>query len=300
MVKIKIEVNNKDISKNFKENFISLEIIDRDGNATDELNLEIANKIKRPSYDDVIKIWIDSVFYGSFSVQESKTNHENTIEIRATGTNFQKELKVKRNKSWKKTTLNKILKEKSLSHSLNFKGLKEDIAITSIIQSNESDLHFLNRLAKEFDTIFSVKNNTLLFINRTEKLPFFTVNVTQCSAYSIGDVAKKRYDSCKAIWRDTKENKTLSITVGDNAPTITINGSFKSKEEAKKKAVAKLARTNRGTKRGTLSKRGEYFSAGGLLNITNSKQDDGLYSIETVYTRIDPSDGHRVVLEFQN
>ena len=299
MVKIKIVVNGKDISDDFKKYFLDLQIIDKDGTEADELNFTVSYAIKRPKYEDKIKVWIDDVFYGSFLVQSTSTNHFKELIVRATGTNFSSAIKSKKSRSFSDTTLNQIVSKIAKENGLSFKADFKDISIVNLIQSNESDMHLLTRLAKDYDAIFSVKNNTVLFLERSNTLPTFSIDLKECSSYTITHTDKKLYGSCTASYRDTRENCIKEVTAGEGKPVLTFKNAFKTEEEATVKAKAKLQRASRGTKEGYLSTKGMYVSAGGTITLTGSEQDNGEYTVETVTTNIN-MEGWNIDVDFKN
>jgi len=299
MVDIKCTVNKKDISKVLIKNLISLEVVDYDGTKADELSITLSNVIKRPLNDDKIKLWIDYNFYGTFLVDSTETNYLNLLTITATSANFSKTLKTKQNRNYKETSLHKIINKIAEEHKLKTKIDFEDINYENIIQEKESDLHFLNRLAEKYDAIFSIKNDTLLFLKRSENLPTFLIDLNDCFPWSIKHKSREKYQSCIATWRDTKYNKNKSVKIGDEEPILKIDGNYLSESEAMVIAKASLAKSKRGTIEGNLSKKGEYLSAGSHIQIINSKQDDGVYSLSIVTTTID-KDGFRVKVLLTN
>jgi phage protein D len=297
---VKIVVNDKDISADFKKYFLDLQIIDKDGTESDELNFTISYAIKRPQYEDKIKIWIDDVFYGTFLVQSTSTNHIQELTVRATGTNFSSTIKSKKSRNFSDTNLNEIVQKISKENGLKPKVDFKDVSISNVIQSKESDMHFLSRMAKENNAIFSVKNNTLLFLERSTKLPTFTIDLKKVSAWNITHTNTKTYSSCRAKYRTTKDNKTNTITIGEGTPVLEFEEFFSNSEEAKRKATAKLQKANRGTKEGYLSTKGFYLSAGSKITLRNSAQDNGEYTAQTVTTSININTGWITDIDFSN
>ena len=296
---IKIIVNDKDISEDFKKYFLDLQIIDKDGTESDELNFTVSYAIKRPKYEDKIKIWINNVFYGAFLVQSTTTNHINELIVRATGTNFSSSIKTKKSRNFAETSLKAIVEQIARENGLKSNVDFSDVSISNIIQSNESDMHFLTRLAKDYDAIFSIKNNTLIFLERDTSLPNFTINLNQCSIWDITYTDKKVYSSCLARYRSTKENAIQTVTIGVGTPILSYQEAFQTKEEATKKATAKLQRAKRGTKEGRLTIEGVYISAGSTITLVGSTQDNGDYTAETVTTNVNMS-GWVVDVDFKN
>lgn len=286
MVDIKCIAAETDISLILAKNLISLTVTDYDGTKSDALEIIISNDIKRPSDEDKIKLWIEGVYYGVFLVDSTETNDLNQLTITATSANFSQSLKTKQNRNFKKTTLHDIIKKIAKAHELKVKIDFPNISYENLIQEKESDLHFLNSLAKKYGAIFSIKNDTLLFVKRGTDLPTFIIDLNECKPWNIKHVSREKYNSCTATWRDTKNNKNKSVTVGSGKPILKITGDYLSEDEAKLVANAKLEESKRGTREGSFSKKGEYLSAGSNLIIVNSKQDDGTYTLGIVTTTV--------------
>jgi phage protein D len=286
MVDIKCIAAETDISLLLAENLISLTVIDYDGTKSDELEIVISNTIKRPADEDKIKLWIEGVFYGLFLVDTTETNDLNQLIITATSANFSQSLKTKQNRNFKKTTLHDIIKKIAKVHELKTKLDFPNISYENLVQEKESDLHFLNRLAEKYGAIFSIKNDTIVFVKRGTDLPIFIVDLNKCKPWNIKHISKEKYNSCTATWRETKNNKNKSVTIGSEKPILKITGNYLSDDEAKLVASAKLEEAKRGTLEGSFSKKGEYLSAGSNLLIINSKQDDGEYTLGVVTTTV--------------
>jgi len=300
MVDIKCIVNGKDISDKVRDYLVTLVVVDNDGTDADTLDMTFANYIKRPEGEDIIKLWINDAFYGTYIVNETQTNHENLLTVSATSANFHKTLKTKKNKSHGKTTLHKLIKQVAQNHQLKTKIDFEDIPYDNVVQEKESDLHFLKRISDKYDAVFSIKNETLIFRKRDAKFPEFKIDINDCEPWNIKHVARKKYKSCSASWRSTKENKTKKVVAGSGEPVLKVTGDYFSNTDALHVAKGSLAKSKRQTKEGTLSKEGEYLSAGATLLITGSKQDNGKYTINTVTTTVDRDIGFRIDVNFQN
>lgn len=262
--------------------------------------MTLSNYIKRPQGEDEIKIWINDSFYGVYIVNETQTNDENLLYISATSANFHKTLKTKKNKGHGETTLHALINQTADKHNLKTKIDFEDIAYENIVQEKESDLHFLKRIAEKYDAIFSIKNEVLIFRKRDAEFPEFSIDINDCKPWSIKHIARKQYASCTASWRSTKENATKKVTAGSGEPVLEVTGDYLSDTDALNVAKGSLAKSKRQTKEGTLSKEGEYLSAGSTLLIIGSKQDDGKYTLNTVTTTVDRDIGFRIDVEFQN
>ena len=175
-----------------------------------------------------------------------------------------------------------------------------------IEQSNESDLHFLKRLASDYNALFAIKNNTLIFKQKvkgdkkSDGLPRYSLNIKDISSYDIENTNKEKYNSCTASWHDTKENIQKSVTVGDGEPVKHIKGSYQNEADAKSKAQAALQKASSQTKVGNISCAGFVCYAGGVLNLSGTLEDDGEYHIKSVNHDIDTTAGWKISIEIEN
>ncbi|RYA23883.1 phage tail protein [Malaciobacter halophilus] len=292
-----ITANGKDVTIPIQKNLISLTFHDEVNEKSDELNIKVAGEFARPNYQDELKLYLGYekpyTYVGSFLVQTTTRDKKHVLSISATGVNFTNTLKEKRDITYEKVSIKDICKQVAARSGINLKSDFDDIFVSCQVQSNESDLHFLNRLAKEYNAIFNIKNNTLIFTKKiknekkNEQLPLYIINANDCISYSIKYSNKTLYKSCKSTWHDTKANKTKSIIVGSGSPVLINKGNFKNEAEAKTKAQAKLHKANQGLVTGSLSKEGSVIFAGGRLELENTLEDDGEYQIKTVEHTLD-------------
>lgn len=287
---IKLIVNGKNVSLDL-ENF---SYKDEKGVLSDSITLQVAGEFERPKYKDEIKAYIDDFYCGIFSVQNVKfSKHTTTIE--ATAINFSGDLKEKKFKDFKDTSIDKICKEIASNHSLDCKA-NLDTNISHISQINQSDLEFLKKLSQDYNATFSVKNNTLLFLkdSKSDIQTTYKIDENECENWELEYTNKTLFNSCKAVWHDTKENKTKSITVGSGNPIKTLEAKFKDEDEAKQKAKSALEVANKGTIKGNLSIYGQIIEAGAKLNFKNQ-----IFQIISVNHSINTS-GWNIEVEFEN
>ena len=306
----KLEANGKDVTKSINLNSSKIEFNDEAGIVSDDISLTIEGSFRKPKYEDELKLWIGTrekgLFYcGLFSVQSSKNKNDTSIEISATATNFSKSLKRKRNRSYEKISIKQIVQEVAKRHQLEVVSDFDDVYLVHIEQTHESDLHFFKRMAQDYHALFSIKNNKIIFkkkiknSKKSEDLPRYTLVKNEFTNINIENVNKTLYSSCKAMWRDTKENKQNSITVGSGEPVKIIKDSFENAADAKIKAEASLNKANAGTKNGSINSYGFEIYAGGVLDLQGTVQDDDEYNIQSVHHTLDGS-GWNISIEVEN
>jgi len=304
----KIEANGKNVTDLIQKDLVSISFSDEDGNQSDEITIKVAGDFKRPDYKDQLKLWLGykekSLFFCGLFLVQSTERDSYGLTITATGADFSQALKQKRDTSYEQLSLKDIAQMVADRHSLKLKSDFDDLLMPHLSQTDESDLHMMKRLAADYNGIFSIKNQTLVFMQRikenkvSSELPIFDINVSECESYNIKHADKLIYGACEASWQDTKENKVKNIIVGDGTPILKLSGQFKTPAEAKLKAEAKLQKANRGTKTGSISMYGKEIYAGGTLKLSGVGEDDGEYSIKSVNHSFDS--GWNMSVEIEN
>lgn len=286
----RILANDKDVTEHIAKNLISLSFKDEAGIVSDEITLSVYGTFKRPKYQDKLKLWLgykeSGLWYcGSFAVQSSERT-ESTTTITATGVDFSGGLKKKKNRAWEKVSLKEIVERIAKEHGLSAICDYGEIKIAYTGQHDMSDLAFLKKFAKDFDAVFNVKDNQIIFLRKGNEgksaIPSSAISLKECSSYRIKYSNKTLYGSCKAVWHDTKENTIKEVVVGSGGEQIKLEQSFKNAAEAKEKAKAKLERANSGIVSGSLEIYGSKVFAGGILTLSEAGGDEGEYRIKSV------------------
>ena len=313
----RIKINGKDKTKALRGALQSLTFKDADGTQSDELTLQLVGNFPRPVYQDEIELSLGyegkasaghpPMFCGLFKVQTSKrTPHQLTVT--ATGADFAGRLKEKRNQSYTHIRLSELAHEIASRHDLQAKSDATDILLEHLSQTDESDLHLLKRLAKEHHCLFSIKNQTLLFVKKSEatqkngQLPHFQIAYDQFTALAITHSNKTCYAACQLTYHDSKTNARFQATAGQGEPIHQVKKRCTSQAEAQQKANAALEQVNEGTKRGNFEIQGQELYAGGILKITGTPNgvNDGDYTIQSLTHELSPSTGWKIRGEFQN
>ena len=304
--------NGTDVTSKINLDASKITFEDEAGTVADEIRLVVEGEFKKPKYEDELKLYIGTkekgqFFCGVFKVQTStyKRGAQNCMEITATAVDFSKSLKVKRNRSYENVSVKKIVDLIAKRSECEVSSDFDDVYVIHEEQTNESDLHFLKRLATSYNALFSLKNNRLVFKKKikdgkkSDALPRFSLELNNQTSVSIENTNKTLYNSCKAIWRDTKDNQQKSVTVGSEQPVKIIKDSFESMADAKTKAQAALDKANAGTKAGDISCSGFIIYAGGVLNLSGTYEDDGEYEIVSVSHSLD-NNGWNMQIKIEN
>ena len=289
----------------------SIAFTDNAGNTSDKIEVRVAPNFARPRPFAEITLFfktikdgtvVQSLNCGLFSVQTVTRANNKNLSFSATAVAFTSIHKEKRSQHYQNTTLSKVvgIVAKRLKSPLKFQTT--DVQIKSLNQTNETDINFLNRLAKDYNCFFSIKNGVVYFVDRDNKdLPIATIDVSKCSSSSLKRTSKTYYKSCTAVWHSLDDGELQSVTVGDGEPNFKLDGTFKDRADAKAKAEAKLKSINKATIKGSLSLKGVALYAGAIVNIINTykNEDDGLYSITSCTHRYGSS-GWTCDVEIEN
>lgn len=276
----KIISNDKDVTESLRPHLVSIDYTDDIDDEADGFTIRFQGEsFAPPSFGDSLKVWLgyrgDLWYIGSFSVLKPRLEFETLeVEVTATPVNFGSDIKEKRTMAYENTTLDQILHKIAKRYKLGVKNSFPKRAYKHKSQTDQSDLDFMQRLAKESGATFAIKNNTIIFRPKNgsdgdQELPTFTIDAKSTKGLWVETLDKTAYGSCVASWHSTKENKTKSVTVGSGKPVLHIKGNFKDASDARMKAMARLDDSRRGEARGGFECEGMNVIAGAKMKLSN-------------------------------
>ena len=295
-------VNGADVTTKMYENSASMTYVDNAGEMSDELSITIAGSWDIVKFSDKARLLLgyldDEVWEcGTFEVQSVKIGAFET-RIKATSTSFNNDLKTKQNRVWHKKRVSDIVSNIAHRHNLKVE-CNIDTKVVYLSQANESDIHLLTRIAKEHNALFKIKDDRLLFVKR-EELGKYSIDIAECSNYSITFKNRTVYGSAIAEYYDSKENSSVRVKIGSGKPVLRLEEYFDSKEEARRVAQNKLKEQSRGKVSGSLSIYGMNIVSGGKIELVG---DDRIKDMEFTIkkaTHTINSSGFSSVLEFES
>ena len=261
----RLVVAGKDITPAVDARLISLTLTEGRENTADQLDLELDDsdgQLALPSKEAEIELQLGwqgqpLIDKGTFVVDEVEhTGAPDKVTIRARAADLGGEIRKRAEKSWHSTTLGAILaevaKRNSLSHKVDAKLAA--IKVEHVDQTNESDMHFLTRLARKYDAVATVKKKHLLFmpINGTttskgESLP--TIHITRASGdqHRWSSSTREAFDGVRAWWSDRVNGKRKEVIAGDKTRNVkTLKETYASEQDALTAARAERQRLERG------------------------------------------------------
>ena len=294
------------------EDVLSLTFSDSAGVKSDKVSLKVMPDFLKPKPNTKLELKfktlkddseIESLECGLFHVQTVTRTDTKALSFSATGVEFNEVQKEKISQHYQNTKLSSIIKivADRLGHKTKFQA--DDVSIKSLNQTNESDIHFLDRLSKTYNCLFSIKNDFVYFVNKDDgELPVTKIDVSKCKSSSIKHSTKTYYKSCEASWHDTDSAKTKKVVAGDGKPVFKMKGTFIDEADAMVKAKSKLKSINKGTVSGSLSLKGINVYAGTKVELVNTykNEDDGIYSVVSCTHTYSRSGGWTTSLEIEN
>lgn len=263
-----IIVNGKSINPQIDGRLCQLSITDHRGDKADQFDLELSDNdgaLEVPPTGAKVELWLGFKEYGQLSfkgsyiideIEYSDQSGIDTLSIRGRSANLRGPLRVKKEQSWHATTLGDIIRTIAKRNNL-IPGINHELStinIEHIDQTDESDISFINRIAKRYDALATVKADRLLFMPKgaaktisDTPLPSITISRddTESFRFSIED-RDNEYTGVKALWNNKKYAKRYGEIAGEKTELLTLRHTYPNQREARAAAQAKWKEIQRG------------------------------------------------------
>ena len=245
----------------------SFTYVDEAENNADNISITIDNVDKRwangwtPKLNDKIaaKIaWTDEnnkknkIDCGSFAVDDFSISSSPLIcQINATIKPIKNEFSITpKSKIWKDVSVKQIATEITNASNLNlvYDSEVED-KIKELEQSNQTDSAFLKLLCEKYGLNLKVYDTKAVIYDAAkyeDKNTVTKISPIQCTQWSYNNSILGTYTGAVFSYTNSKDNKTISVTVGKSDRLLYINESADDEADAMKKAIAKVNASNRG------------------------------------------------------
>lgn len=253
-----ITADGTDATGAVRKRLISLSLGDADGLDSDDLELVLddrAGEIELPRTGAELEVRLGYrqsglALMGVYVVDEiNLSDPPLTMTLRARAADLRQRLKKPRTRDWDDVTIGDIVAAIAQEHGYAAKvsdDLKAEV-IAHIDQVDESDLHFLTRLAKERGAVAKPAGKMLLFVPKGQAksatgkdLPLVGLKHTQLSSFDVTIAERGKYPAVKARWHDADAAEEQSVTAGDGEPVFTIGRRYPDRAAAESAAKARL------------------------------------------------------------
>jgi len=253
----------KNITSNLEDRLISLRITDESGMRSDRVEITLDNRggnLAHPRKGLVLSTRVgyegqSTYLTGEYTVDEFELS-EGTMTIHAMATSMREKLKAPRSFSWHGLNIGQIVEAiaERNKYEARVSPPLDSILLSHIDQTEESDMHFLTRLALDHGAIFKPANGYLLFRAKDDPKTFSgktrtPVKLTKqdiMSGWRYSSKDRSNYQAVKARWRDTSQNKDIFVTVGEGEKVYSLRHSYPDGQQAQAAAEAKMAALDRG------------------------------------------------------
>ncbi len=260
----RLVVNGQDITAKVNPRLINLTLSEGREGAADTLELTLADhdgQLALPRKGATIELQLGwrgqpLVDKGSFEVDEVEhSGAPDQISIKARSADLKRKLRQRTEKSWHDTTVGAIVQEIAARHGLapRVGGALAGTKVEHIDQTNESDLHFLSRLAKQHDAVATVKKGHLLFlpINGTKTsggaaLGGMRIARASGDQHRYHSAERGAYSGVRAYWSDPNQAEKRSVLVGSEEDEKRLKDTYGSEADAMAAARSEQQRVERG------------------------------------------------------
>ena len=260
----KITIDGKDISPVLRPRLVSLSLSENGEDEADQLDITLDDtdgRLELPGIGVSVQVaigWKNGPMYdkGTFTVSGlSHSGAPDTLTLHARTANLTDSLKELQERSYHNTTLGAVIDQIARRNDLK-SGIASNLRnrkIKHIDQTGESDAAFLRRLGKQFDAAATIKNNTLLFILKSQSktvsgkdLPPITIERKDGDSHTFTVDKRDEYTGARAYWHNPKKAQRQSIVAGLTKRCKNLKNTYSSKEEAEEAARAEWQRIQRG------------------------------------------------------
>lgn len=259
----KLTIGESDLTATFRDRLLTITVVDNSGEESDTLEIVLDdrdNVIESPRRGVVLGVSLgyvgDGLYYiGRFTVDETEpSGPPDLLIVRAKAADMREGLKVQRSRAYDDTTIGAIVADIAAEHDLT-PAVSAELASVVIVhrdQTNESDLHFLTRLGRDYGAVAAPKDGRLVFAPQGtglsasgQELDTVALGRRDLTSWRGVSADRDNQGSVRARYRDLRAARTRYATAGSGSPVKTLRHTFRDEASAKAAAQAELARTGR-------------------------------------------------------
>lgn len=321
----RITANDSDVTSAILSRFKWLRITDESGLQSDLLEIGLADHdptqpIKIPPTGAELRVWLGydgkpTTDKGLFVCDEIELQGPpDEMVLRARAATYDQtpkgktDLQTQKVRDWPNGTklgamVTKIAKEHGMQAVVA--ASLASITLPHLAQTDESDLSFLVRVLRNYDTLVKPQAGKLIVAKRGDAkdaggndMPPIVVNRLQTSHHNMTKARREKPGTVVAYWHATKTAKRVEVNVGEGDPVTRIRHYFPTQAAAQQAAQAALDKRVRGEHKLRFSMVGDpALTAERPLTVTGFRDGiNGDWIIKRVEHHIDSS-GYRCEVE---
>lgn len=270
--KYHITADNKPLSALISDRIMSITLTDNRSLTSDEIEITLDDHdgaLLLPKRGVTLALslgWSTGLFdKGKFTVDEvTWQGTPDTITIRARSADFTSDLKSGKRQSYHQQTFGQIAATIAARHklTLSMTSSLKNIDIGHIDQTDESDIHFLTRLARANGAEATIKQKKLLIFkagtaktSSGKDLPMITITRADGDGYHYAENDRDHdYTGVVAYYHDDGKARRTGRHVGKEGKEKRLKGTFANEADAEQAAQSEQGRLNRNMATFTITK----------------------------------------------
>ena len=259
-----LTVDGKDITPMLDARLIGLELTEGRGDKADQLTITLDDsdgKMAIPPQGAKITLllgWVGQALVDKGEFEVDEIEHGGTpdqLTITARPVEMRGQIRLRTSRSWNGATMGQVVQDIAARNGLQAKVAPElaGRAIGHLDQTNESDLHFISRVARQHDATATVKKGRLIVLPigtsttaEGQALPQLTITRTDGDSHRWHSAERNGYTGAKASWYDQRAARRKDVIAGDEANAKRLKDVYASEADATAAVSAERGRIERG------------------------------------------------------
>ncbi len=247
-----------DVTAKIQDRLLRLCITDAAGVKSDTAEISLDDRdaaLEIPRKGAKLEIWLGYIETGVFLMgiyvvdEVELSGPPRTMLIRAKAADMLQTLKSPKTRPWDKVTLGNIVKKIASEHGYQpqVDPSLAGISFEHVDQTEESDMHFLTRLAKQYDAVAKPANGYLVLVPKGssksaggQDLPVVPLALSDLTSWNVTLADRGKYKTVKVYYHDWKTGKRTEIKVGTEDPAYVLRHTYPNADQAKAAGSAKL------------------------------------------------------------
>lgn len=260
----RLTIGGQPISPELDARLMRLRLTDRRGFEADQLDITLSDhdgrlELPRRGVELTLAIgWKNEglVERGIFIVDEVEhSGAPDTLTIRARAADMRQQLPGKRSQDWHELTLGSIIEAIAGRNDLEpaIGDALRGIYLDHIDQTDESDLHFLTRLAEQYDAIATIKAGRMLFMpagqgSTASGQPIAPVTLYrhQGDSHRYTETDRDAFTGVRAYWHDPDAAERREVITGSEENLKSLRHTYATEDDAITAAKSEWQRIQRG------------------------------------------------------
>ena len=260
----RLVVAGQDITARVNPRLISLTLTEGREGAADSLELRLSDHdghLAMPAKGATITLqlgWQGRALLdkGTFKVDEVEhSGAPDELHITARSADVTQDARQRTDKSWHDTTLGTVLGDVATRMGVvpRIDAQLAALAVEHVDQTNESDVHFLSRVARQHDAVATVKKGRLVFLpigstknSSGKELDAILLTRSDGDHHRYHCAARDSYTGVRAYWQDARAAEKKAAIAGTEDNLKTLRDSYATEADAMAAAQAEMGRIERG------------------------------------------------------